>query len=115
MTRTVPAAHFEATEQAVTRFFHMLNSHCPGNLAPLLTADVEIYADEEAKGLEAANAFFIRLWEAYPCINFVAESIIVGETGAAAEVTYEGGPKGKGSRCFVFHFRGDHIRRVRCY
>lgn len=115
MTHTAPATHKEAIEQAITRFLHMLNSHCPGNLAPLLTPDVEIFADDEAKGLEAANGYFIRLWEAYPCINMVAENIIVGDTGAAAEVTYEGGPQGKGARCFVFHFRGDQIRRVRCY
>ncbi|HWI61380.1 MAG TPA: nuclear transport factor 2 family protein [Symbiobacteriaceae bacterium] len=115
MTKTVQVPVQELIEQAVVRFFHMLNSHCPGNVVPLLTADVELLADEKAEGAEAVNAFFIRLWEAYPCINFTVENLLVSETGAAAEVTYNGGPKGTGSRCMVFAFKGEKIRRIRCY
>jgi predicted ester cyclase len=110
-TATVP----ETLEQAVTRFFHMLNSHCPGNVVPLLTSDVELIADEKAVGADAVNAFFIRLWEAYPCINFTAENLIISETAVAAEVTFDGGPGGKGDRCMVFQFKGEKIRRIRCY
>jgi hypothetical protein len=115
MSGTAAMTHHAAVELAVTRFFQMLNSHCPGNLAPLMTTDVELIADEEAAGQEAANAFFIRLWEAYPCISFVVRNVIINETGAAAEVTYANGPKGTGERCFVFQFKGEKIRRVRCY
>jgi len=115
MTKTVQAPVLETIEQAVVRFFHMLNSHCPGNVVPLLTNDVELVADEQATGAEAVNGFFIRLWDAYPCINFTVENLIVSETGAAAELTYNGGPKGQGVRCMVFAFKGDKIRRIRCY
>jgi predicted ester cyclase len=104
----------DTLEQAVTRFFHMLNSHCPGNVVPLLTPDVELIADEKATGSEAVNAFFIRLWEAYPCINFTVENLIISEA-VAAEVTFDGGPGGKGDRCMVFQFKGEKIRRIRCY
>ncbi|HYF95949.1 MAG TPA: nuclear transport factor 2 family protein [Symbiobacteriaceae bacterium] len=115
MTRTAQVPTLETIEQAVVRFVHMLNSHCPGNVMPLMTPDVELHADETAVGAEAVNAFFIRLWEAYPCINFTVENLIISETGAAAEVAYQGGPKGQGDRCMVFAFRGEKIRRIRCY
>jgi hypothetical protein len=115
MTTTVQTSRQEAMEKAVTRFFNMLNSHCPGNVVPLLTPDVELQADENAEGQEAVNAFFIRLWEAYPCISFVITNLIVSEKGAAAEVSYSAGPNGKGERCMVFSFREEKIRRIRCY
>ncbi|MDF2627426.1 MAG: hypothetical protein K0R39_1257 [Symbiobacteriaceae bacterium] len=115
MTKTAQASVQETIEQAVVRFLHMLNSHCPGNVIPLLTPDVELSADEKAAGAEAVNGYFIRLWEAYPCINFSVENLIVGEHGASAEVAYEGGPKGRGERCMVFAFKGDKIRRIRVY
>lgn len=115
MTKTAQPAELNVREEVVTRFFNMLNSHCPGNVVPLLTTDVELLADEAATGQEAVNAYFMRLWEAYPCITFVTENMIVGETGIAAEVSYAAGPGGKGERCMVFAFRGDKIRRVRCY
>lgn len=116
MTRTTAApVQREAMDVAVSRFFHMSNSHCPGNVAPLLTADVEFQADENASGQDAVNAYFVRLWEAYPELTFRVENMIADEHGAAAEVSYTGGPGGNGQRCFVFQFRGDHIRRIRCY
>lgn len=115
MTKTEQVQRHEIIEQAITRFFHMLNSHCPGNLAPLMTTDVELEADDIAVGQDAVNQFFMRLWEGYPCITFSTENVIVNDVGAAAEVTYDNGPKGKGARCLIFAFRGDKIRRVRCY
>lgn len=115
MTNTVQPTRLATMEKTVSRFFNMLNSHCPGNVVPLLTTDVEILADETTVGQEAANAFFLRLWEAYPCITFVTTNMIVGETGVAAEVSYTAGPNGKGARCMVFSFRDDLIRRVRVY
>lgn len=115
MSKTVPAPVLETIEQAVVRFVHMLNSHCPGNVVPLLTPDVELLADEKAVGADAVNAFFIRLWDGYPCINFTVENLIVSETGAAAELAYQGGPNGHGERCMIFAFKGEKIRRIRCY
>jgi len=115
MAKTLQETNLQSIEDAVIRFLNMLNSHCPGNLAPHLTPDAELQADEEARGLDAVNQFFIRLWDSYPCITFVPENIIVSESGAAAEVTYEAGPGGKGARCMVFSFKGDKIRRIRCY
>jgi hypothetical protein len=115
MAQTADRTQVQVMEEQVTRFFHMLNSHCPVNTAPLLTPDVELHADERAVGQEAVNAFFLRLWEAYPCIAFRVENLIIGETGAAAEVTYTAGPGGQGARCLIFQFRGGLIRRVRCY
>ncbi|MGE5674097.1 MAG: nuclear transport factor 2 family protein [Mycobacterium leprae] len=105
----------QAVESAVTRFFHMCNSHCPGNLAPLLTPDVELVADRKAQGLEGVNAYFVGLWESYPDLTYRVESILIDGTGAAAEATYTDGQGGKGNHCFVFQFRGDLIRRVRVY
>jgi hypothetical protein len=115
MAKTIELTHHAIVELAIIRFFQMLNSHCPGNLAPLMTPDVELLADESAAGQETVNAFFMHLWEAYPCMSFVVQNVITNDTGAAAEVTYENGPKGKGARCLVFQFKGDKIRRVRFY
>lgn len=115
MAGTISPSRRESMESAVSRFFHMSNSHCPGNLAPLLTTDAELRADENAAGHDAVNAYFVRLWEAYPEIIFRTENLIIGEHDAVAEVSYTGGPGGNGERCFVFNFRGDMIRRIRCY
>lgn len=115
VTGRVSQTERERMELAVSRFFHMANSHCPGNLAPLLTDDVELLADQEARGEEAVHKYFVWLWDCYPELTFKVESTIVNGTSAAAEVTYAEGPNGKGARCFVLHFRGDLIRRIRCY
>lgn len=105
----------ERLELAVARFFHMANSHCPANLAPLLTDDVELLADQQAQGEEAVHRYFVWLWDCYPELTFKLENAIVNGTSAAAEVTYTGGPGGRGARCIVLHFRGELIRRIRCY
>lgn len=115
MTKTAQPHNLEATEQMVTRFFQMLNTHCFANVVPLLTPDAEVLADEKSTGHDAVSAYFMRLWDAYPCISFVTQNLIVGETGACAEVTYQNGPNNTGARCMVFQFKGDLIRRVRCY
>jgi predicted ester cyclase len=115
MTHTIPESSRDQTEQAVTRFFHMCNSHCPGNIAPLMTQDVELVADESAQGQDGVNAYFVRLWDAYPELTFRVENTIVNHTGAAVEVAYENGPNGRGARCIVFHMRAGLIRRVRFY
>jgi|GEM_PF-2228792 len=115
MTQNAVQTDREVIEQAISRFVHMLNSHCPANLAPLMTADVELLADEEAKGTDAVNAFFVRLWEAYPCISFKVESTIIDENRAAVEVSYRSGPNNHGARCLVIKFRDGLLRRVRCY
>lgn len=105
----------DAMELAVNRFFHMANTHCPGNLAPLLTPDVLLLADQEAKGEEAVHAYFVFLWESYPELTFRVENVIVDGAAAAAEVSYEHGPQGTGARCFTFQFKQGRIRRIRCY
>lgn len=104
----------ERIEQAVTRFFHMCNTHCPGNLAPMLTADVELAAEREARGQEDAHSYFVWLWQTYPDLTFRVEHVIVDGTAAAAEVTSEA--KGlRLPRCVVFNFRDGLIRRIKWY
>jgi len=105
----------EAREQFVARFFHMLNTHCPANVAPLLTDDVELVADVEARGQVEVQAYLAKLWEASPCLAFVPKHILLDGDYAAAEVTYSGGQDGKGARCFILRFRDDKIRRIRVY
>lgn len=105
----------ERIEQAVTRFFHMCNTHCPGNLAPLMTPDVElIEAVREARGQEGVHSYFVELWQDYPALTFRVEHVLVDGTVAAAEVTAED-DGGRGARCVVFHFRDGLIRRMRWY
>lgn len=104
----------ERIEQAVTRFFHMCNTHCPGNLAPLMTADVELIAEREARGQEDVHSYFVELWQNYPDLTFRVEHVLVDGTTAAAEVTAEDDGD-SGSRCVVFHFRDGHIRRMKWY
>lgn len=115
MTQSAIQRDREVLEQAVTRFFHMCNTHCPGNLAPLMTHDVEFLADRESRGQDEVNAYFVWLWEAYPALTFLVESVLIDGSRAAAEVTYTGGPSGAGARCMLFQFRGDQVRRIRCY
>ncbi|MFZ5814372.1 MAG: nuclear transport factor 2 family protein [Bacillota bacterium] len=115
MTQSAVDAGRDTLEQAVTRFFHMCNTHCPGNLAPLMTPDVECLADRAAKGQEEVHAYFVELWEAYPKLTFLVQNVLVDGSGAAAEVTYTDGPHGSGARCLLFQFRGNLIRRIRCY
>lgn len=105
----------EETELAVTRFFHMANSHCPGNLAPLFTPDVEWSGAEPIQGQEAVNAHFLRLWERYPELTYHVEDVLVDGERAAAEVTCEHGPGECRAHCVLFHFRGGRIRRIRVY
>lgn len=108
-------AEREAREQAVTRFFHMLNTHCPGNLAPLLTDDVELTAEAEVRGQTEVQAYLAKLWETSPCLAFSPKHILLDGDYAAAEVAYSGGQDGKGARCFILRFRDDKIRRIRVY
>ncbi|HEY3368058.1 MAG TPA: nuclear transport factor 2 family protein [Symbiobacteriaceae bacterium] len=105
----------QAVEAAVSRFFHMLNTHCLANVSPLLTSDVELQADQAMKGLEAVNGYFKWLWDSYPSLAFRVESMIIDGTSVAAEVTYQDGPAKEGARCFVFQMRGELLRRIRCY
>lgn len=105
----------DVLEQAVARFFHMYNTHCPGNLAPLLTDDVELLAPEEIQGRDAVHAYLSKLSERYPCMALVPANILVDGSRAAAEVTYTAGPNGSGGQCVLFDFRGDQIRRIRIY
>lgn len=106
----------QAIEQAVARFFHMCNTHCPGNLAPLMTPDVEVMvAGRKTQGQDPVHALLVWLWEGYPDLTFRVEHLLVDEAGAAAEVTYTGGPAERGAACVIFEFRGDLIRRVRAY
>lgn len=101
-------------EEAVTRFFHMCNSHCPGNVAPLLTADVELIDQSEARGQEDVHTYLVWLWQAYPDLTFRVEHVLVDGNMAAAEVTAEAQGECR-SRCVVFHFRDGLIRRMRWY
>jgi len=115
MAQSVAEVSREALEQAVMRFFHMCNTHCPGNLAPLMTPDVELRADREARGQEAVNAYFVELWEGYPELTFSVENLLVDGSSAVAEVSYSHGPGGAGDRCIVMQFKGSLIRRMRSY
>src|SRR5690606_17854234 len=76
-------------EEAVTRFFHMCNSHCPGNVAPLLTADVELIDRSEVRGHEDVHTYLVWLWQRYPDLTFRVEHVLVDGHLAAAEVTAE--------------------------
>lgn len=105
----------QVVESAVTRFFHMCNSHCPGNLAPLLTADVELSAPESVQGPEAVNTYFVRKWEGRPDLTYRVESILIDGTTAVAETTFRNGDQAGGRECFIFQMKGDLIRRIRVY
>lgn len=107
----------QAVEDAVTRFFHMCNTHCLPNVVPLLTSDVELQADQLLAGVEAVGGYFKWLWESYPSLAFRVDNVIIDSEGkhVATEVAYENGPAHSGVRCFVFQMRGDLIRRIRCY
>ena len=105
----------QAVEAAIQRFFHMCNTHCPGNVAPLLTPDVEFLADQAANGIDATGAYFKWLWESYPDLTFRVENMVIDGLNVAAEVSYKNGPEKDGARCFVFRMKGDLIRRIRCY
>lgn len=101
-------------EEAVTRFFHMCNSHCPGNVAPLLTADVELTAERTASGQEGVHSYLVWLWQTYPDLTFRVEHVLVDGPAAAAEVTAEAQGERR-ARCVIFHFRDGLIRRMRWY
>jgi len=104
----------ERIEQAVTRFFHMCNTHCPANLAPLMTGDVELTAERASRGQEDAHAYFVWLWQTRPDLTFRVEHVLVDGVSAAAEVTVEEqGQRREG--CVIFHFRDGLIRRIRFY
>ncbi len=115
MAQSVVEMDRNVVEQAVMRFFHMCNTHCPGNLAPLMTPDVEFLADENSVGQDAVNAYFVELWEAYPELTFVVENVLVDGSGAAAELSYTKGPDQNGTRCIIMQFKGNLVRRMRCY
>lgn len=115
MSQSISLTRREELEQAVTRFFHMCNTHCPGNLAPLLTYDVELIDVWEATGQDDVHKYFVWLWQAYPEMTYRVENMLVDGSAAAAEVTTVGGPQGRAQRCFVLHFRDGLIRRIRCY
>lgn len=115
MTQSAIQGSRQAIEQAVARFFHMCNTHCPGNLAPLMTADIEVEVGRRAQGQDQVHALLVWLWEGYPELTIRVEQILVDESSAAAEVTYTGGSGERGAACVLFQFRGDLIRRVRAY
>lgn len=108
-------AEREAVEAAVSRFFHMCNSHCPGNVAPLVTSDVEFHTGEVLHGPEEIHAYLVKLWEGHPNLAFRVDHVLVDENTAAAEVTCKDGPKEKAEGCFLFQLRGGLIRRIRWY
>lgn len=115
MSQSMSLTQREALEQAVTRFFHMCNTHCPGNLAPLMTYDVELIDVGEVSGQEDVNKYFVWLWQAYPEMVYRVENMLVDGNTVAAEVTTAAGPQGRIQRCVIFQFRDGLIRRIRSY
>lgn len=101
-------------EEAVTRFFQMCNSHCPGNVAPLLTADAEVLDARAARGPEGVHSYLVWLWQTCPDLTFRVEHILVDGHMAAAEVLVEAQGECR-RRCVLFQFRDGLIRRMRWY